>query len=110
MPILDVFGRGALLDIARNDCAFLKELTGKELADDEWAVDENHISLRYFEFDGSPLGDIELVISAHSFRGRSNRKDQICAGIRKCLERRWRADVCVWLQLVDMGYGFKKDE
>jgi len=107
MPIVDVFGRGASLDYARADSTFLLALTGDELSDEEWPIDGDHISLRFIEVDGRQIGDLELVISAHSFTGRADRKDEICSRIRKCLEERWKVEVRVWLKLFDMGYGVK---
>lgn len=93
MPVVDVFGRGASLDCARSDSTFLLELTGEELSDEEWPIDGDHISLRFIEVDGRQIGDIELVISAHSFAGRATRKDQIYSRIRTCLEERWNVQV-----------------
>lgn len=108
MPILIVTAAKERIGVAKADSLLLRQAVASELSVAEWPIDEEHISLRFYQVEGDLIGDLELEMFAHHYPDRVERKDEVCTNLRFKFEARWKLNVRVWLHLVEMGYGMRR--
>lgn len=74
----------------------------KELTSDE-------ISIRFITVEGDAMvGNVELEITAHAFKERVDKQDEICREVREYLMKEVPSlgDIRVWLKLCELGHSW----
>ena len=87
----------------------LKVLVAEQLSNDHIHLDTNEVSVRLIKTIGlGMLASIELEITAHAFKERIQKQDEICLNVRQFLKQRIEVDeIRVWLLLPELGHSWE---
>jgi len=87
----------------------LKEYIADKLSCGDKELTSDEISIRLISVDGDAMiGSIELEITAHAFKERVDRQDEICREVREYIMKEIPSlgDVRVWLKLCELGHSW----
>ena len=117
MPTVNIFyknldnqkdlGRQLSLDSVRDE---LKSFIAKELTCKDRELKPEEISIRLIDVDGDGmLGAVELEVTAHAYKERVEKQDQICLNIAKFLKDKGPSfsETKVWLILTELGHSLE---
>ena len=110
MPMINVFYADELYPQQLGSItAALKDFAAKSLTCHDIALRPDEISVRLLQATGDGmLAEIEVEVTAHAFRERIERQDEICLEIREFLKSKLTApDVRVWLLLPELGHSWE---
>ncbi|MFA6096064.1 MAG: hypothetical protein WC788_00370 [Candidatus Paceibacterota bacterium] len=117
MPTVNIFykdlgqqkdvGRQLMSNSLKDD---LKKFIAQELTCNDIKLKPEEVSIRLVNVSGEGMiGDVEIEITAHSFKDRVERQDQICLNIAKYLQKKDAlfGEVRVWLILAELGHSWE---
>jgi hypothetical protein len=110
MPTVNVFYADATLKVQLAATSEdIKTYIANKLSGEDIVLAANEVSVRLIESSGDGmLADIELEITAHAFKPRIDRQDQICLEVREYLKNKLTVDeVRVWLLLPQLGHSWE---
>ena len=87
----------------------LKEYIADRLSCGDKELTSDEISVRFISVDGDAMiGNVELEITAHAFKERVDKQDEICLEIREYIMKEIPSlgDVRVWLKLCELGHSW----
>lgn len=110
MPTINVFSTAdSVLKEFDEITEDLKTFLANELSGSAIKLGNDEISVRLIKTTGSGmLAEAELEITAHAFKERVDRQDDICLKVRQFLKQRISADeLRVWLLLPELGHSWE---
>ncbi len=87
----------------------LKEFIADKLSGSDIKLTSGEVSIRFLAVHGNTMiGKIELEITAHAFKERIDRQDDICREVRDYIMKEVPeiGDVRVWLKLHELGHSW----
>lgn len=118
MPIVNIFYKNSnqqkgvgpqfILNSLKDE---LKSFVAQELTCKDIKLKPEEISLRLINISGDGMiGNIEIEITAYSFKERVQKRDQICLNIAKFFQQKNKSlgEVKIWLVLAELGHSWEK--
>ena len=87
----------------------LKEYIAGKLSCDDKELTSDEISIRFISVEGDAMiGNVELEITAHAFKERIEKQDEICREVREYIMKEIPSlgDIRVWLKLCELGHSW----
>jgi len=87
----------------------LKKHIADKLSCSDKALTSDEISIRFISVEGDAMiGNVELEITAHAFKERIEKQDEICREVREYIMKEipLLGDIKVWLKLCELGHSW----
>lgn len=112
MPTVNLYYRNKSIESGIADIIKpLKSYIAKKLTCGEISLSPEEVSIRvmHVALGGGMMADIELDVTAASFRERVDGQDQICLDVQAYIKQQITsvAEVNVWLNLHELGHSFE---
>jgi len=106
MPTINIYSGKELFE--QEIVEGLRPFVAEKLSRGDVALKSEEISVRFIKSSGEMIGETELEISAHLFKERVERQDEISNEIRDFLMKEFPelGDVRVWLKLSELGHSW----
>jgi hypothetical protein len=110
MPLVTIYLSKENVDSIKNMLPSLREFIARELACGDRAIDPGEVSINVvLPLVRFPIAEIEVIISAYSYKPRVERQDEICLNIKNFISSKTEfSSVFVWLGLSELGHSVKE--
>ena len=88
----------------------VKKFIAEKLSCGDKKLTTEEVSIRLINVRGDGMiGDVEIEVTAHAFKERVEKQDQICLDIAEYIGEKDKTfgGVKVWLKLVELGHSWK---
>ena len=110
MPTVNVYHKDKNdFDVLISFAPKLKELIAKQLSYGDKKLTSDEISIRFISVEGDAMiGNVELEITARTFKERVEKQDEICRKVREYIMKEIPSlgDIRVWLKLCELGHSW----
>jgi len=106
VPTINIYSSKGLAE--QEIVSKLRPFAAEHLSYGDTKLKPEEVSIRFIKSSGQMIGDVELEITAHSFKERVNRQDEIANEFRDFLMKEFPEleNVRVWIKLSELGHSF----